>query len=93
MALLDRNGVYGSARFHTSAKTKRRSRACRSGDRRVELRPAADASGMAAAPASPRACASAVAVRVARGLSESLPAHHAIQDAGGNKKRGCGDFR
>ena len=52
MALLDRNGVYGSARFHTSAKRKRNSRSCRRGGCRIELRSAADASGMAAASAS-----------------------------------------
>ena len=81
MALLDHNGVYGSARFHTSAKRKS-IRAHIGAEVSVsELRAATDASGMAAAPASRRACAPAAAMRIAPGLPESLSAHHAIQDA------------
>ena len=52
MALLDHNGVYGSARFHTSGK-RNGMRAHIGAEISVsQLRNAADAAGMAAAPAS-----------------------------------------
>ena len=41
MALLDHNGVYGAARFHTQRKTQRGPCAYRSGDFRFQLRAAA----------------------------------------------------
>ena len=50
MALLDRNGVYGSARFHTSAK-RNSVRAHIGAEIAVSSLGTSDASGMAAAPA------------------------------------------
>ena len=92
MALLDHNGVYGSARFHTSAKRNGDPRACWRGDFRSELRIAADAAGMVAPPTRRRTGAAAAAVRIAAGVSESLPAHHAVQDAGSDEGNGAATF-
>ena len=48
---------------------------------------------MVAASVPARAAAPAVALRIANRLSESLPAHHALQDARGNQGRRRGDTR
>jgi hypothetical protein len=88
MALLDRNGVYGSARFHTSAKRNGISAHVGAEVAVSSFGPRSDTSRMAAAPPYPGACSSAVALRVTDRLSEPLPAHHSIQDAGAGEGRG-----
>ena len=82
MALLDRNGVYGSARFHTSAK-RNNVRA------HVGAEIAVSSFGPRLTPPAwlphqhvARTSAPAFAVRIPGGLSESLPADHAVQNAG-----------
>ena len=65
MALLDHNGVYGSARFHTSAK-RNNIRAHIGAEIAVSsFGLAAHTSGMAAAPAPGRTGAPALALRIA----------------------------
>ena len=75
MALLDRNGVYGSARFHTSAKRNGVQAHIGAEIAVVGLRLPPCASRMASAPAPRRACPPAAALRIARRLPEPLPAH------------------
>ena len=87
MALLDHNGVYGAARFHTSAQ-RNKIRAHIGAEVSVT-----DFGSRLTPPAwlphqySRYSCAPAPALRIARGLPESLPAHHAIQNARINKRR------
>ena len=65
IALLDHNGVYGAARFHTSAKRSAVRAHIGAEISVAELRTAADASGVAAPSASQRAGTVAVALRIA----------------------------
>ena len=93
MALLDHNGVYGAARFHTSAQ--------RNGIRaHIGAEISVSSFGPRLTPPAwlphqhkseparmPLLCESAP------GLPESLPAHHAIQDARSHERRWRGNLR
>ena len=71
MAIADRNGLYGAARFHTSGQ--------RSGVRAHIGAEVAVESFAASMPGRARAADSAL--RVAPGLPEPVPDDHAVQDA------------
>jgi hypothetical protein len=92
MALLDHNGVYGAARFHTSAK-RNNVRA------HVGAEIAVSSFGPRLTPPAwlphqhPPSRAAAAALRVAGRLPESLSAHHAVQDAENKKCEGRGYLR
>ena len=82
MALLDRNGFYGAARFHASAKENgvraHIGAEIAMRDLGERLRPPR----MVAASAHPGVRPPSAALHLAHRLSESLPAHHSIQDEG-----------
>ena len=92
MALLDRNGVYGSARFHTSAKRNSSARSYWSGDCRIELRIAADASGHGCRISIRRTGAPAAALRIARGYQNlcQLITHFKMRET--TKSEGAATF-
>ena len=93
IALADRNGLYGVARFHTMAKKSRRQGAYRRGDRGQLLRQPLTPPAWLPHQFPARAAAPAAALRIANRLSKSLPAHHALQDARGHQGRGRGYAR
>ena len=93
MALLDRNGVYGSARFHTSAKRN---------DIRAHVGAEIAVSSFGPRLTPPAWLPHQHPAEPARlpllcesrdRLSKSLPAHHAVQDAGGDKGEGAATLR
>ena len=87
LALADRNGLYGVARFHTAA-TRCGVKAHIGAEIAVSSFGPQIATGlMAATYADQRTSTHCSALRLASGLSESLPIDHALQDARNNQDR------
>ncbi len=85
LALLDRNGVYGAARFHSSARQR--------GDCCRRTWTALAASSMAATSTWPGTSAAVSALLRTGGLPKSLPTHYSLQDAREDKVRRRCDAR
>jgi DNA polymerase III alpha subunit len=80
MALLDRNGVYGSARFHTSAK-RNKIQAHIGAEVGVSSLGQRLTPRMVATSVQRRTSAIAASLRIPRRLSKSLSAYYAVQNA------------
>ena len=89
MALLDRNGVYGAARFHTMRETEWGTSTCGRGDCGIELGPSSHATGVASPSPCGRTSAPAAAVHVPRRVSEPLSTDYPVQDARDDQSEGA----